>query len=100
MDIFYTLVNVEQQTRFLTAYLSEAAAIYIDFGRFKSSLLAASCLLLARVLLQQGKSTDDNHKSITFLFGKELPWPSTLTEATGFTVYDLYQCTLLLYSKW
>ncbi|XP_019855606.1 PREDICTED: cyclin-F-like [Amphimedon queenslandica] len=82
LEMFELLVNADKKSSCLAAYVSESAVLFPDFGRYTAAQIAAGCLLLARVLLEQ-----------------ELPWPSALVEATGLTVPDLYHCTSLLYSK-
>jgi hypothetical protein len=82
LDILLTFVKADSRTCHLSAYLSESAVMLSEFGGYSTSHLAAACLLLSRILLEQ-----------------EFPWPSSLVEGVGFTSSELYQCTILLYSK-
>lgn len=67
--------------------------------RYTCAQLAGACLLLARILLKQGEWFHLQMDWIQVLY-LDYPWPCILVEATGISVPDLYQCTLLLYTKW
>ncbi|XP_057311775.1 cyclin-F-like isoform X2 [Hydractinia symbiolongicarpus] len=66
----------------LVHYLHDLSLQYTVAGTYKRSVIAASVLFLARLILNI-----------------ETPWPSELSDFSGFLIRDIANCTAILYYK-
>ncbi|GFR58805.1 cyclin-F-like [Elysia marginata] len=76
------LVGETCQSAMLMEYLAMLCLLQSEMGQYSPSEIAASCLLLARLLL--------NHAD---------PWPRSVQEWTGFTQDYLSLCAFHIYNK-
>ncbi|XP_077979504.1 cyclin-F-like [Glandiceps talaboti] len=80
--LFCDLASVDLQTKYLAIFLAEMTLLYVEFGSYPVATVAASVVFLARILLLV-----------------DFPWPSHMTEFTGYTVDDITPCVLQLFQK-
>ncbi|KAG8429419.1 hypothetical protein GDO86_017435, partial [Hymenochirus boettgeri] len=81
-DVLSYLIPLDRNTLHLCSYISELSLLYTELSIYSPAQLAASSLLLARILHKQA-----------------LPWPAQLAESTGFTLERLTPSVVLLHKK-
>ncbi|XP_075422522.1 cyclin-F isoform X3 [Ascaphus truei] len=81
-DVLSHIVPLDRSTLHLCSYISELSLLFTELSVYSPAQLAASALLLARILHKQA-----------------LPWPAQLAESTGFTLERLTPSVLLLHKK-
>ncbi|KAL3876589.1 hypothetical protein ACJMK2_034420 [Sinanodonta woodiana] len=82
VEIFNTIVGHDKRTYYLTHYICELSLLQAEMGQYSPAEIAASSILLARLLLKM-----------------ESPWPSEIQEITGFTIEDLSRCSFHIHEK-
>ncbi|XP_012556234.1 cyclin-F isoform X1 [Hydra vulgaris] len=82
LNLLQSFEEVSLQTKHLSHYLHDLSMLFTCFGSFKPSMLAASCIFLAGIILNN-----------------ECPWLNCFEEYTGFVVKDVANCASLLYYK-
>ncbi|KAJ8038075.1 Cyclin-F [Holothuria leucospilota] len=85
LDYLELLVQVDpvsKKCEYVAKYIAELSLLHSYFGTFRVSVIAASCLLLARVMTSEG-----------------CPWSSVMTEFSGFGLADLSSCCLALQKR-
>ena len=55
-EIFNQLVNHDRRLCFLTQYICELALLQAEMGQYSPAEVAASAILLARLLVKMGKT--------------------------------------------
>ncbi|XP_013409126.1 cyclin-F [Lingula anatina] len=76
------IVDLDQRVQCLAEYICELTLLHTDLSSYTKAEVAASCVLLARVANKL-----------------DTPWPSKMTEFTGFSVEDLTKCTIHIHEK-
>ncbi|XP_067671880.1 cyclin-F-like [Haliotis asinina] len=66
----------------LAEYICELSLLQAEMGQYSPAEIAASCVLLARILVKM-----------------ETPWPSVMEEFTGFSVDDISRCAFHVHEK-
>ncbi|XP_071814671.1 cyclin-F-like isoform X2 [Apostichopus japonicus] len=82
LKLLFQVQPVSKECEFVARYIAELSLLHSYFGTFQLSNIAASCLLLARVMTNQSS-----------------PWPSVMTEFSGFSLMDLSSCSLALHKR-
>ena len=49
------LAQVDSKTKYLAEFACEMSLLYADLSKYKKAEIAASCLLLAHLVLKKGK---------------------------------------------
>ncbi|KAK7506755.1 hypothetical protein BaRGS_00002230 [Batillaria attramentaria] len=82
VNILAPLSRLDERGVSLLEYVCELCILQAEMAQYSPAEVAASCVLLARLLLKAG-----------------CPWPSDLEEFTGFSLEDLSRCTFHIHEK-
>ncbi|KAH3860757.1 cyclin-F-like isoform X2 [Dreissena polymorpha] len=81
-EIFNTLLSHDRRLCYLSQYICELALLQAEMGQYSPAETAASAVLLSRLLTKS-----------------EEAWPSTIKNATGFSIEDLNRCAFHMHEK-
>lgn len=82
VKILAPLSGLNERGVSLLEYVCELCILQAEMAQYSPAEVAASCVLLARLLLKAG-----------------CPWPAELEEFTGFSLEDLSRCTFHMHEK-
>ncbi|KAK1164993.1 cyclin-F-like [Acipenser oxyrinchus oxyrinchus] len=81
-EVLLSLSPLDRRSENLLHYICELSLLYTRLSQYSPARLAAAALLLTRILHRHAN-----------------PWPSHLSECTGYSLQDLVDCVLSLHKK-
>ncbi|MGH0175784.1 UNVERIFIED_CONTAM: hypothetical protein FKN15_071998 [Acipenser sinensis] len=81
-EVLLSLSPLDRRSENLLHYICELSLLYTSLSQYSPARLAAAALLLTRILHRHAN-----------------PWPSQLSECTGYSLQDLVDCVLSLHKK-
>ncbi|KAL4239671.1 hypothetical protein ACF0H5_000477 [Mactra antiquata] len=81
-ELFNTILSHDSRMCYLSQYICELALLQAEMGQYSPAETAASSVLLARLLTRM-----------------DVPWPTSIQEATGFCIEDLSRCAFHMHEK-
>ncbi|XP_034782744.2 cyclin-F-like [Acipenser ruthenus] len=81
-EVLLSLSPLDRRSENLLHYICELSLLYTSLSQYSPARLAAAALLLTRILHRHAN-----------------PWPSHLSECTGYSLQDLVDCVLSLHKK-
>ncbi|XP_052068580.1 cyclin-F-like isoform X1 [Mytilus californianus] len=82
VEIFCILCDLDKKSCYLAEYICELCLLQAEMGQYSPAEIAASCVLLARVLMKH-----------------ENAWPSKMSLFTGYKIEDISRCAFHLHEK-
>ncbi|XP_062599123.1 cyclin-F-like isoform X1 [Saccostrea cucullata] len=82
VEIFSSVAGLDRKCSCLSEYICELTLLQAEMGQYSPAEIAASCVLLARLLMKL-----------------EMPWPDTMVEFSGFSIEDISRCAFHMHEK-
>ncbi|XP_061174985.1 cyclin-F-like isoform X2 [Saccostrea echinata] len=82
VEIFSSVAGLDRKCSCLAEYICELTLLQAEMGQYSPAEIAASCVLLARLLMKL-----------------EMPWPDKIVEFSGFSIEDISRCAFHMHEK-
>lgn len=82
VEIFCSVAGLDKKCSSLAEYICELTLLQAEMGQYSPAEIAASCVLLARLLMKL-----------------EMPWPDRMVNFSGFSVEDISRCAFHIHEK-
>ncbi|KAK3092007.1 hypothetical protein FSP39_024406 [Pinctada imbricata] len=82
VQIFSMLANLDKKCKCLAEYICELSLLQAEMGQYSPAEIAASCVLLAKLLMKL-----------------ENPWSHQMVQFTGYTIEDISRCAFHMHEK-